>query len=222
MEQDHQQFLVNEDKGRVSAVLQRCRGLTNARLILGHGAGANMFHAHMQNLADSLGAVGIETLRYQFPYMEAGGGRTDSLEVCLDTIRGALTLSEQLSGPATILLGGHSFGGRMSSHYAAQETANIAGLIYFSFPLHPAGKPDIKRASHMVDIQQPQLFLSGTRDKLAELELLEPVVNQLSKAQLHKLDTADHGYKILKRTRVASESVYEEAARIAAEFCQSL
>ncbi|MFN3236890.1 MAG: alpha/beta fold hydrolase [Pseudomonadales bacterium] len=222
MDQTHYQFTVNDARGQVSAVLQRCPDAAMARLVLGHGAGANMFHSHMQNLADALGAVGIETLRYQFPYMEAGGGRTDSLEVCLDTIRGALALSEQLSGPATVLLGGHSFGGRMSSHYAAQETANIAGLIYFSFPLHPAGKPDIKRASHLVDIQQPQLFLSGTRDKLAELELLEPVVSKLTRAQLHKLDTADHGFKILKRTRVASESVYEESARVAAEFCQSL
>lgn len=191
-------------------------------MILGHGAGAGMFHGHVQSISDALARVGIETLRYQFPYMEAGGGRTDNLANCLDTIHGALSLSTDISGDAPLLLAGHSFGGRMSSHYAAEKQPDILGLVYFSFPLHPAGKPDTKRAKHLGSITRPQLFLSGTRDKLGELELLEPTIASLKTAQLHLLDTADHSYKILKRTRVSEESVYEEAARVTAEFVAGL
>ena len=218
----HQQklsFHVNADKGDVSAVLQTADIKPIARLVLGHGAGANLYHSHMQSLADSLGARGIETLRYHFPYMEAGGGRTDSLDNCMDTIKGALKLSSTVKTKVPIWLGGHSFGGRMSSHFAAMNLdAKIAGLIYFSFPLHPSGKPSIDRAKHLTDIQTPQLFLSGNRDNLAELDLLKPTVEKLNFARLHLLDTADHGFKILKRTRTDPESVYDEAARVAAEF----
>ncbi len=212
------QFNVNDDKGAVSALLQPTTMPPIARLIFGHGAGANMQHHHMQNLSDALAERGLETLRYNFPYMEKGGGRTDNLATCLATIDGALKLASGFT-PLPTYLAGHSFGGRMSSHFVAEHPdAAIAGLIYFSFPLHPAGKPDTKRAAHLPDIKVPQLFLSGTRDKLAELDLLEPVIAKLPTARLHLLDTADHSFAILKRTRQAEESVYEEAARIAAEF----
>lgn len=215
-------FTVNSDKGKVSALLQTTTQPAIARLILGHGAGANMHHSHMQALADALANAGIETLRYHFPYMEAGGGRTDNLGNCLDTIAGALKLSKQLDNTVPTILAGHSFGGRMSSHFAAEHPSqDFIGLIYFSFPLHPAGKPATKRAEHLAVIQVPQLFLSGDRDKLAELDLLQPVVNGLGTATLHLLETADHSYKILKRTRESSEDVYTEAARIAAEFIRA-
>lgn len=211
-------FHVNDDKGAVSALLQPATIEPIARVILGHGAGANMHHHHMQSLSDALANRGIETLRYHFPYMEKGGGRTDSINNCLATIKGALELASEFP-PLPTYLAGHSFGGRMSSHFAAEHPeSSISGLVYFSFPLHPAGKPDTKRANHLSEIKVPQLFLSGTRDKLAELDLLEPVIAGLSKARLHLLDTADHSYAILKRTRKAEESVYEEAARVTEEF----
>jgi predicted alpha/beta-hydrolase family hydrolase len=156
--------------------------------------------------------------------MESGGGRTDNLPNCMATIEGALGLSANLNSDIPTLLAGHSFGGRMSSHFAAKYTDDprVAGLIYFSFPLHPSGKPDIKRANHLPDIQVPQLFLSGDRDKLAELELLTPVIERLDLARLHLIETADHSFKILKRTRESSEDVYAEAARIASDFVEKI
>lgn len=214
-------FLVSSEKGQVSACHQPADNPI-ARMVLGHGAGANMLHVHMQSLADALAANGIETLRYNFPYMERGGGRTDKLEVCIDTIGAALKLNDSIVPELPTFVAGHSFGGRMSSHFAASEQPCIAGMIYFSFPLHPAKKPDTKRAAHLRTISLPQLFISGTRDALAEMPLLEPIVADLTKASLHKIDTADHGFKILKRTRLSTEDVYIEAARVTRAFIEEV
>ena len=218
MAQQLHHFEVNAEKGSVSALHQTTQQPI-ARVILGHGAGANMHHAHMQSLSDALATHGVETLRYHFPYMEAGGGRTDKLDNCLDTIAQAIELAKTLSPSLPLFLAGHSFGGRMSSHYAAlQNDRLIRGMIYFSFPLHPAGKPGTDRAAHLPEVKVPQLFLSGDRDKLAELALLKPVITALNNAELHLLDTADHSLKILKRTRQNPEDIYEEVGRVAAAF----
>jgi predicted alpha/beta-hydrolase family hydrolase len=192
-------------------------------MLLAHGAGANLDHLHMENIANSLANVGIATLRFNLPFMELGKKRTDTIPVCLKAIETAVTHLHSHDKKRPILLAGHSFGGRMMSHFAAQmftadaiEEALInrfIGLVYFSFPLHVSGKPDIKRAAHLIDIQSPQLFLSGTRDTLAEPKLLTETVSPLEKASIHWLDTADHGFKILKRTRKSAESVYDESAR---------
>jgi len=214
-------FTVNPAKGAVKALHQVAEHPI-ARFVFGHGAGANMQHAHMQQLADVLSSHGIETLRYNFPYMQAGGGRTDSLPVCLDTIDNALKLAAMLAPNLPVFLCGHSFGGRMNSHYAATETSNIAGLVYFSFPLHPSKKPDVKRAAHLPDIHVPQLFVSGTRDTLATLGLLEPIIETLPLASLHKIDTADHGLKTLKRTRQSSEDAYSEAGRVVGSWTRDI
>lgn len=199
-------------------------------LVLGHGAGAPLDHIHMNSICDALALVGIATFRFNFPFMERGGGRTDNLPTCLETIGSAIaqgrklltsvlddtTLDDtlrQTEAAPKLLLGGHSFGGRMASHFTATYNNTVDGLVYFSFPLHPSKKPAIKRADHLPEIMAPQLYLSGTRDSLAELNLLEPIVERLDNAKLVTLDTADHGFKILKRTRISQESVYDEAAR---------
>ena len=214
-------FQVSPEKGEVSACYQPAETPV-ALLVLGHGAGANMLHNHMQQLTDTLAQQNISTLRYNFPFMEKGSGRADNLEVCLDTIDAALKtakeLAKEVSPALPLYLAGHSFGGRMSSHYAAELKPDISGLVYFSFPLHPAKKPETKRARHLTEVQVPQLFVSGTRDTLAELTLLEPIVAGLKAATLYKIDTADHGFKILKRTRQSTEDVYSEAARAVASW----
>lgn len=187
-----------------------------ARLVLGHGAGADLGHAHMEAIAAALAVAGIATLRFNFPFMEQGKHRTDSLAVCLDTIAAVL---DAAPGDLPRYLGGHSFGGRMASHHAASaDNLNLCGMIYFSFPLHPSGKPATKRADHLKDISLPQLFLSGTRDKLAEPELLTDVTDSLPQATLVWLDTGDHGLKVLKRSRASDEDIYAEAARHALAF----
>ena len=190
-----------------------------ATLILAHGAGADHRHAHMQSLSESLARRQISTLRFNFPYMQAGKPRTDKPAVCLESFGNARNVALDLADGGPLFMGGHSFGGRMSSLYGAEygDDSGIECLIYFSFPLH-SGAPDRKRASHLESVTVHQLFLSGTRDKMAELTLLQTVVDELPLATLHPLHTGDHGYKILKRTRTSEESIYNEAARVAAEW----
>ena len=188
-----------------------------AALVLAHGAGAGMRHRQMQALADGFERHGIATLRFDFPFITARKSRVDSPEVATATIAEAFAAAATRTA-LPIWLGGHSFGGRMASHAVASGLVAPAGLIFCSFPLHMPGKPDVKRAAHLGKVRQPMLFLSGTRDELAERGLLTQVVAGLPRAEIHWLDTADHGFKILKRTRSSTEDVYEEAARVAREF----
>lgn len=206
-------FPVTPEKGEVSALLLRPENPTQL-LVLGHGASTNMRHATMQAIAEALAEQGIATFRYNFPYSENGRGR-DSNEVCVATVRAAVAAASKVAPDLPLLAGGHSFGGRMTS--TAQSEApldGVVGLVFFSYPLHLPGRPDTKRAEHLANINVPMLFLSGTRDELAHLDLLEPVVRSLGKcATLHRLDTANHSYKILKKTRTSSEDVFAEMAR---------
>lgn len=188
-----------------------------AALVLAHGAGAGMRHRNMQALADAFAAHGIATLRFDFPFMEAGRKRVDPPAVATARIAAAFrSAGERTRLP--VWLGGHSFGGRMASHAALTEPISPVGLVFCSFPLHMPGKPDVKRAAHLGKVRVPMLFLSGTRDELAERELLTQVVSALPRAEIHWLDTADHGFKVLKRSRASAEDVYHEAARVAREL----
>lgn len=202
--------------GDLPALLRQPDG-SRPLMILAHGAGAPMTHAHMQNIADTLSDIGIGTLRFNFPYMVAGKHRVDNLETCLATFQNVIAAAAELTD-ANLLLGGHSFGGRMASHFAAARNPDILGLVYFSFPLHVAKKPATKRAEHLPDIKKPMLFVSGDRDDLADSDLLKGVVSNLANAKLHWLETADHSFKILKRTRLSTEDVYHEAGRVVSEW----
>lgn len=193
-----------------------------ALLVLAHGAGANFQHDHMEALSAALNNVEISTLRFNFPFMQEGRRLVDNTDVCIATIARAVATANRLCPRAQLLIGGHSFGGRMSTHYAVEQPSTAAGIILFSFPLHPSKKPAIKRAAHLDAINEPMLFLSGDRDTLADAALLASVTGPLANAQLHWLETADHSYKILKRTRQSAESVYAEAARIASAWMEEL
>jgi predicted alpha/beta-hydrolase family hydrolase len=173
----------------------------------------------MEAIAGAFGRRGLATLRFNFPFIDAGRNRTDSPAVATATIAEAF----RVAGSRTHLpvwLGGHSFGGRMASHAVLDRELDPSGLIFCSFPLHPSGRPGVARAAHLSSLHCPLLFLSGTRDELAESHLLEGVVAELPNAQLHWLDTADHGYRVLKRTRNSSEDVFEEMGRVARGFIE--
>jgi hypothetical protein len=173
-----------------------------------------MRHRHMQSIAEALAKQGIATLRYNFPYMERGGGR-DSRETTLETVRAAVAHGAGLVPGLPCLAGGHSFGGRMTSHAAADGLIpEVRGLVFFSFPLHRPGSPSADRAAHLDRIKVPMLFLSGARDTMAELDLLQSLCARLQPATLHLLDTADHGWRVLKRSRTNAEDVYAEAASV--------
>jgi predicted alpha/beta-hydrolase family hydrolase len=215
-------FLATPEKGEVSALLAEVPDASHL-LVLGHGASTSMRHANLETIAERLAAVGIATFRYNFPYMEHGRGR-DSPQVCTATVRAAVTAARKAAGGVPILAGGHSFGGRMTSTAASESPLEgVRGLVFFAFPLHQPRKPDVKRAEHLGRVTVPMLFLSGTRDELAELELLRPVCEKLGgRAALHLLDTADHGFRIRKRARTSQEDVYVEMARVVRDWASRL
>ncbi len=170
--------------------------------VFAHGAGAGMTHRFMETVATGLGARGVATLRYQFPYMEAGGKRPDSPAVAHAAVRAAVAEAARQCPGLPLIAGGKSFGGRMTSQaQAATPLAGVHGLAFLGFPLHPAGKPSSERAKHLFAIHIPMLFLQGTRDKLAELSLLEPLIEKLGpSATLHLVAEADHSFHVPARS----------------------
>ncbi len=215
-------FVATPEKGVVSALLVR-PARSSYLLVLGHGASTTMRHETLRSIAGALAEVGIATLRYNFPYAEHGTGR-DSQSVCTATVRAAVAAAHAAAPKLPLLAGGHSFGGRMTSTAASEGALDrVAGLVFFSFPLHQPGKPDTKRAEHLAAVTVPMLFLSGTRDELAAMDLLRPVCERLGpRATLHAVDTADHGYKVLKRSRASQEDVFAEMARAVREWTSTL
>lgn len=173
-----------------------------AAMVLAHGAGAGMTHPFMAAIATGLGNRGIATLRFNFPYMERGGKRTDSPPVAQATVRAAVAEAGRLWPDVPLVAGGKSFGARMSSQaQAAEPLPRVRALVFFGFPLHPAGQPSSTRAEHLAGVQIPMLFLQGTSDKLADLTLLRPLVDQHSpRATLHVIEHADHSFHVPVRS----------------------
>ena len=202
MTPDPEQISIAIDNGSsVSGILTKPAKAT-ACFVFAHGAGAGMAHPFMAKVAAGLGERGIATLRYQFPYMEKGSKRPDSPAVAHAAVRAAVAEAARRCEGLPLIAGGKSFGSRMTSQAQAIEPlAGVKGLAFFGFPLHPAGKPSSERAKHLAEIDIPMLFLQGTRDALAELKLLEPVVESLgSLATLYLEKEADHSFHVLARS----------------------
>src|SRR5213594_2271511 len=176
--EEEMKFLATPEKGEVSALLVQPGDVSHS-LVLGHGASTNMRHATLETIAERMADAGIATFRYNFPYMEHGKAR-DSQEVCTATVRSAVAAAPKAAFALPLLAGGHSFGGRMTSTAASESPLDgVHGLVFFAFPLHQPGRPDTKRAGHLNAVTVPMLFLSGTRDELADLNLLQPVCKKL-------------------------------------------
>jgi predicted alpha/beta-hydrolase family hydrolase len=175
---------------------------SRACLVLAHGAGAGMTHRAMAAIAEGLAARGVATLRYQFPYMEKSGKRVDPPAVAHAAVRAAVAEALRRAAGTPLFAGGKSFGGRMTSQaQALAPLAGVRGLVFFAFPLHPAGKPSDTRAEHLSAVTIPMLFLQGTKDALAELDLLQPVVAGLGpRAALELIDDADHSFHVPAKT----------------------
>jgi uncharacterized protein len=190
-----------ENNVSVSALLLR-PPQARACYVFAHGAGAGMTHPSMEVIAAGLGERGIATLRYQFPYMEKASRRPDPPAIAHAAVRAAVAEATRRCAGLPLVAGGKSFGGRMTSQAQAKvPLAGARGLAFFGFPLHPAGKPSSDRAKHLADVQIPMLFLQGTRDALAELNLLEPVVKSLGpRAALHLVKDADHSFHVPARS----------------------
>jgi predicted alpha/beta-hydrolase family hydrolase len=190
-----------DNAASVSGLLTRPQQ-PRACYVFAHGAGAGMTHSFMEKVAAGLGERGIATLRYQFPYMEKASKRPDAPSVAHAAVRAAVAEAARCCAGLPLIAGGKSFGGRMTSQaQALLPLAGVHGLAFFGFPLHPAGKPSSERAKHLADVHVPMLFLQGTRDALAELTLLEPVVKGLGPlATLHPVRDADHSFHVLARS----------------------
>lgn len=183
-----------------------------------------MHHSFMTAVAEELSERSIATLRYQFPYMEQGGGRPDPPAVLVKTVEAAVKAGAEAAPDLPLIAGGKSLGGRMTSTAASQSLLPmVQGVVFFGFPLHPAGQPSVERARHLQRVGVPMLFLQGTRDKLAELELLRPVCDILrDRAQLHVIEGADHSFVVPKRLGRSDRDVLRELSASVAAWADRL
>jgi uncharacterized protein len=212
-----------EGAGEVSAILM-CPADARWLLVLAHGAGAGMTHPFLEKLAGELASAGVATFRYQFPYMEERRRVPDRPPVATAAVAAAVRAAADAAPGLTLIAGGKSFGGRMSSQAASQGLLEgVRGLVFFGFPLHPPNKPGTKRAEHLSEVPMPMLFLQGTRDTLADLKLLRPICADLgSLATLHSIETADHSFHVLKSAGKSDADVLRELARATASWADNL
>ena len=215
---------VSKSAGEVDALLLR-PGDARCLLVLAHGAGAGMQHPFMEGLAGVLADYGVATFRYQFPYMEQQRKRPDPPALLTATVRAAVMAASEAAPSLALFAGGKSLGGRMASLTVAEDpevAAKIRGLVFFGFPLHPAGRPGTKRAEHLTRLQVPMLFLQGTRDALADLTLLHPLCDTLAPlARLHVVEGADHSFHMLKRAGKTDADVLRDLAKTVASWAET-
>lgn len=168
----------------------------------------------MERLAGELSERGVATFRYQFPYMEAGGRAPNFQPILLATVRSAIVEAARLAPELRLFAGGKSMGGRMTSLAASkQPIRGLSGIVFYGFPLHPAGREGTERAEHLADVTLPMLFLQGTRDRLADLSLMVPVCGELGRrATLHTVEGGDHSFAVLKRSGRTDTEVMGELA----------
>ena len=198
---------------------------TDARclLVFAHGAGAGMRHATMETFARGVAGLGIATLRFRFPYRETGRRPPNPRPVLQRSVRAAVAQAKVLRPDLPLLAGGRSMGGRMASGADASEALDVRGFVFHAFPLHPPGKPGTDRADHLSQVEKPMLFLNGTRDRLADPDLLAGVCDRLgSRATLHCIDGGDHSLQVLKRSGRPQEDVDRQVAEAVSEWCREV
>jgi uncharacterized protein len=212
-----------DDARRVSGLLQAPPG-ARVCYVLAHGAGAGMAHPFMAAVAEGIAGRGIATLRYQFPYMERGSKRPDAPKLAHATVRSAVAEASRLCPELALVAGGKSFGGRMTSQAQAESPLpGVRGLVFLGFPLHPAGQPSDERGKHLLGVQIPMLFVQGTRDELANLQLLRPLVEQLgARATLKLCEGADHSFHVPARTGRKDSDVRTEMLDALTEWIEKV
>jgi len=212
-------FNASKSSGNVSGLLLMPKN-SKAVLVFAHGAGAPMDHPFMHDMALHLAEQNIGTLRYNFPYTEKRSRRIDPPQILIETVKSAVTAVKKYSEDIPIYAGGKSMGGRMTSQAAAvDKLEDVKGLIFFGFPLHPVGKESTDRADHLFKINMPLLFLQGSRDRLANLNLFKPIIESLGKkALLHVLEGADHSFHMLKSSGISDEQVLAELAKTTSDW----
>lgn len=210
-EANAQQIAIDVEASKVSALLDEPEH-ARACYVLAHGAGVGIYHSFMAAVAQGLAERGIATLRYNFPYMEQRRGRPDSPKVAQAAVRAAVNEASRALPGVPLFAGGKSYGGRMTSQAQAETAlANVRGLIFLGFPLHPPGKPSNDRADHLSSVKLPMLFLQGTRDEFAESAFLRPLIKRLgARATLKEFDGADHSFHVGAKTGRTDAQVMTE------------
>jgi predicted alpha/beta-hydrolase family hydrolase len=207
---------------RLDALLLRPDG---ARLlyVLAHGAGADMRHSFLQRIAEALAERHVATFRFQFPYTQARRRRPDDAAVLRSAVRAAVNAASAAAPDLPIIAGGKSMGGRMTTQTQAEEPLpRVRGIALLGFPLHPARQPSTSRAEHLARVDLPMLFLQGTRDDLADLSLLRPIVSRLPRAELRVIDGADHSFHVLRRSGRTDTEVFAELATAITKWASAL
>lgn len=192
---------------------------SNKVLIIAHGAGAGMHHPFMVDLSNAIASLGIHAVRFNFPYMEQGrrapGSPKDAIAAWKVVIEAISTQYPQ----ASIFISGKSYGGRMASHLLAEDASiNAKGIIYIGFPLHAPGRDSKDRANHLGDISIPQLFIQGTKDKLANFEMINEVVASLPNAEIKVIENGDHSFKVSKSVGISKQEMIEKLAKISSDW----
>jgi uncharacterized protein len=220
-----QELKVGSDrsKGPVSALLQRPDGAF-ALYVMAHGAGADMRHRFLQSMADELAAVGVATLRFNFPYTEQGRSGPDQQPVLEAYVRSVINEAQTLAPDLPLFAGGKSMGGRMTSNAAAHEAIpGLRGITFLGFPLHAPNRPGRDRAAHLFEVTVPMLFLQGTRDDLANLPLMKEVTAELGeRATMHIVEGGNHSFDVPKKLGLTDEQVRQNLARVMADWMRSL
>lgn len=206
------QFEASKSSGNVSAIIYEPPN-PEAVLVLAHGAGAGMNHPFMELLASKLAEKNITVFRYNFAYIEQKKRSPDPPNILMAAVKSAVEKTKELY-KLPVFAGGKSLGGRMTSSAALKNMlTGIKGIIFFGFPLHAPGRPSNERAEHLYDVNVPMLFLQGTKDKLADLDLLRPVIKKIGdEARLHIIEGADHSFHVPKSTGKNDENIVEELA----------
>lgn len=206
-------FIASKSSGEVSGIIYLPKNPIGF-YVFAHGAGAPMYHPFMNNAAEYLAEERIGTLRYNFPYSEKKKKYIDPAPILMETVRSAINSAKEYIGDIPLFAGGKSMGGRMTSQAAAKEMLDdVKGLIFYGFPLHAPGKDSTERGEHLYKIEIPMLFLQGTRDKLANLELLKPIIKKVGKnANLQIIEGADHSFKVLKSLGRTEEQIQRDLA----------
>lgn len=219
MNHDHQALTIDVDEERQVSGLLMLPPRPLALYVLAHGAGAGMAHPFMTDMAGALMERNIGTLRYQFHYMERGSRRPDAPRLAHAAVRAAAVEAARQAPGVPLIAGGKSFGGRMTSQaQAIQPLPDVRGLAFLGFPLHPPGKPGDERGDHLAEIDIPMLFIQGTRDEFAKLELLEPVCERLGNlATLDLVEGGNHSFRVPKAAgRKPAEVLADLADKLAA------
>lgn len=196
-------------------------GRPAAAIVLAHGAGAGQTSPWMVKAARALAERGITSATFDFPYIAAGRKVPDRAPALETQWRRMLDEAHATFDLLPIFIGGKSMGGRIASHIAAQGVANVRGVVFFGYPLHPPGRPDQRRDTHLPAIAEPMLFVQGSRDTFGSEDEITALLPSLQRASLHVIRGGDHSFKVPGGAR-AQQPAFDEAMTAATAWMKSI